>query len=434
MKKIAIIGGGPAGLCAARHLYFCQSDVKLQPVIFEQQECIGGTWVYKDVENPNEEVISSIYKNLKTNLPKEVMCFPDFRYPEAGPSYMHHTTVLKYIEDYAEHFNLKQFIEFSTKVTAVSPILPVSQLNKEMDRFVQWNVESQNLLSNKITSEVYDAVLVCSGHYTKPITPDIQGIKHFKGEMLHSHFYRDPSIYKDKTIMILGNGPSGTDIMCELCDISLKVYFCHRGGGEPKRSEYKENVIELSNIKYVDENGLFVFENDYKVQADVFIVCTGYLYDYPYLSSTCDIEIKHDGRVLTPLYKHLIHTKYPSLSFVGIPWKNIPLPVMHQQCAYLANILSSVKVLPTEVEMNKDTEEEIQENNKQGQPPRYFHKFGIKQFSYNDELAELSGCEKNPEILKNLYLYTMKVRRINLHEYKTKNYKQIDSKSFECCN
>lgn len=70
MKKIAIIGGGASGLCAAKHLLHSKYTTKFEPVIFEQGSCFGGTWVYEDfdINQPRKDVFSSMYRNLRLVL------------------------------------------------------------------------------------------------------------------------------------------------------------------------------------------------------------------------------------------------------------------------------------------------------------------------------------------------------------------------------
>ena len=64
MKKIAIIGGGSAGLCTARHLLDPKYCSIFEPVIFEQKDCIGGTWVYEDydINQPKKKYIPVFIK------------------------------------------------------------------------------------------------------------------------------------------------------------------------------------------------------------------------------------------------------------------------------------------------------------------------------------------------------------------------------------
>lgn len=48
----------------------------------------------------------------RTILPKEVMCFPDFPYDSAvEASFISREQVVKYVNSYAEHYNLKRFIK-----------------------------------------------------------------------------------------------------------------------------------------------------------------------------------------------------------------------------------------------------------------------------------------------------------------------------------
>ena len=109
------------GLCAARHLAY---ENQLFPVVYEQSNDIGGTWVYNDKVGSDEHgmpIHSSMYKSLKTNLPKEIMAFPDFPFPEEIESYLHHTQVYDYLKNYAAHFKLENFIHKNWVVKYVTP-------------------------------------------------------------------------------------------------------------------------------------------------------------------------------------------------------------------------------------------------------------------------------------------------------------------------
>ena len=44
-----------------------------------------------------------MYKNLKTNLPKEVMAFPDFPFLPKEKSFIEHREVLEYLQRHAEN-------------------------------------------------------------------------------------------------------------------------------------------------------------------------------------------------------------------------------------------------------------------------------------------------------------------------------------------
>ena len=45
--RIAVVGAGPAGLCALRHL-LCHHAETVEPIAFERNDRIGGVWLYTD--------------------------------------------------------------------------------------------------------------------------------------------------------------------------------------------------------------------------------------------------------------------------------------------------------------------------------------------------------------------------------------------------
>ena len=96
---ILVVGAGPGGLVTGRHvlpLLRERRDTTL--TIVEKSDSIGGNW------NGKED--SPVYRDLHTNLPKEVMAFPDLDFEEESNSFIHHTSVRKYFRQRAEKFNL----------------------------------------------------------------------------------------------------------------------------------------------------------------------------------------------------------------------------------------------------------------------------------------------------------------------------------------
>ena len=66
LLRVCVIGGGAAGLSAARHL---TSELDVFDVqVFEQSSRVGGTWVYSENTGIDElgfPIHSSIYWNLR---------------------------------------------------------------------------------------------------------------------------------------------------------------------------------------------------------------------------------------------------------------------------------------------------------------------------------------------------------------------------------
>lgn len=111
-----------------------------------------------------------------TNLPKEIMRFPDFHFDPHLPSFIHHTEMAKYLQQYAEHFNLIPYIQFNTVVRSIKPANTIHvpppvgddfygscELPRKGFSFTQWKVTTQNLVTKEVSTEVYDAIVVCNG-------------------------------------------------------------------------------------------------------------------------------------------------------------------------------------------------------------------------------------------------------------------------------
>lgn len=51
------------------------------------------------------------FLHYRTNLPKEVMGFPDFAIPEQKKSYLTQAEILDFLNQYADKFNLMKYIQ-----------------------------------------------------------------------------------------------------------------------------------------------------------------------------------------------------------------------------------------------------------------------------------------------------------------------------------
>lgn len=59
----------------------------------------------------------------RSNVPKEIMGYPDFHFPSQKKSYITAGEVLDYLELYAKTFNLCKFIKFLHQVIRVKPVI-----------------------------------------------------------------------------------------------------------------------------------------------------------------------------------------------------------------------------------------------------------------------------------------------------------------------
>lgn len=114
-----------------------------------------------------------------------MMEFFDFPLPSNIPAFPSQANILKYLHDYAEHFDLKRHIKFNHEVVRVQPL--------QDDR---WHISVHDLLNEKLLTNIYDTVFVCNGHFFEPSIPKTEGAETFKGKLFHSHDFRSADHFK----------------------------------------------------------------------------------------------------------------------------------------------------------------------------------------------------------------------------------------------
>ncbi|KAJ0131894.1 Copper-containing nitrite reductase [Fusarium oxysporum f. sp. albedinis] len=202
--KVAVIGGGPAGLATLRFLAHAHEYFPIPPIevrLFEAESQIGGTFSYR--------LVSSKY----------LTAFSDFRLPDNAPDFVTPEVYVQYLKDYATNFSLWPMIERNTKADKVrrgpNNIGHVISLLNKRGAF-DWEC---------------DAVAVCSGINVNPVMPYIEGIERVP-TILHSSRLKSRDQFGENTnVYIMGAGETGMDLAYLAVTSGAKtVTICHRDG------------------------------------------------------------------------------------------------------------------------------------------------------------------------------------------------------------
>lgn len=196
-KKAIVLGAGSAGLIAAKEL----TDVGIAVTIIEANSNIGGIW---------STLPWKTYTLTSSKWVTEFGCYP---MPDDFPDFVTNEHMLRYLESFVDHFELRPHIEFNRRVFAIE---------KNGDGSLNVRTDQQNYPS-------VDFVVISTGLHGKPFTPDYKGVAKFEGDLSHSSEYRDPSRYKGKKTLCVGLGESGVGLVSELAGPADKLLVSSEG-------------------------------------------------------------------------------------------------------------------------------------------------------------------------------------------------------------
>ncbi|KAK6498659.1 hypothetical protein TWF481_011237 [Arthrobotrys musiformis] len=416
IRKVAVLGGGPSGVVAAK----CLLSEGLTPVVFEQRPSFGGVWNYTPEtksrldhipqEDPNLDdepvpdsrgsgkpvFMSPIYNELETNIPKNLMVFNKTPFNEELQLFPGHEDTKLYIQEFSK--GLERYTEFNRRV-----------LKLVRQDGLKWEVETQDVISTKTEKSVFDAVVITTGHYNVPYIPPINGIEEFErdhpGAILHSKYFRVADGYTGKKVIVVGNSASGIDIAAQISEVSQVplLQSCRSRGAYkdfPLLNPEKIKIVPTIE-KFVPEDRTVIFsDGTVEKHIDVILFCTGYLHSLPFLeeSTKPSEQMVTDGFYIHRLYQHLFYIPRPTLSIVGLPTKVIPFPFVETQAAAVAGVYSGRLDLPSEESMDAWEKELL----RQRPGDRHFHFLSFPQDAdYMDRLNEWS--QEKPSDTKALY-------------------------------
>uniref|UniRef100_A0A336MIW8 Flavin-containing monooxygenase n=1 Tax=Culicoides sonorensis TaxID=179676 RepID=A0A336MIW8_CULSO len=384
--KIAVIGAGITGLVSCKYCKEAGFDV----VVFEKYYTIGGTWVYtKDSKVNDLSHQTSMYKNLITNSPIEVMGFRDFEFPSiCDKSYVSWKEVVEFLHDYAENFALMDFIRFGHIVTKIEP---------QNDK---WRVDVQNLDGCESFCEIFDAIFVCNGHFSTPNMPSIEGIEYFQGKTLHSKEYDNPEMFQDQRVLIIGAGPSGIDLTFDVSKTAKQIALSHHS--KILKDIFPANVHQLPDVTHIASDGSVNFLNGNSEKFDAIIFCTGYNYNFPFIGNECGLKM--DNNHITPLYKHIMHIEHPTLFFIGMTNVTIFTHLIELQIQFSLKILLKRIELPSKHEMYQELNHEIEDRIGKGYSGRRMHQLWPDYMrNYIDDLVRIGALNGIKPVLLDIY-------------------------------
>ncbi|PKY08290.1 monooxygenase [Aspergillus campestris IBT 28561] len=401
VKRVAVIGAGPAGAIAVDALM--QEKAFDVVRVFERQEKAGGCWVSRenekhvplDIERLSNRTAdlpvaipsdlprhapaltqhrftdSHIYPTLETNVDVTTMCYSQESIPTVrtdrtvalhGPDspFRHHTVIRQYVEDLLNRNGYQDLVEYNTTVERATKDPRTGQWVLVLRRAGQpggydywW-------------SETFDALVVASGHFSVPYVPAIEGLKEFTARypdrVEHTKQYRGPEKFRGKKVVTVGASVSAADTAVSLVDSAqTPIYSVVRGRYNPY---FGDEAFKHPNIKRVpsiaricSDNGerTVHFEDGTSVSdVDHIILGTGFTWTLPFLP---DLPLRNNR--VPNLFLHVFYQHDPSLVVVGGVGAGLTFKIFEWQAVVAARVLAGKACLPPLEEQQRWENERI---------------------------------------------------------------------------
>jgi cation diffusion facilitator CzcD-associated flavoprotein CzcO len=177
-ERVVVVGGGAAGLSTAASL----RRLGVDPLVIDRSARIGDSWARR-------------YERLHLHTIRPFSGLAHMGVPRRLPRYLSKDEYAAYLEEYAAKQRLR--VALDEGVAALRP---------------GWEVETTR---RTVRAEV---VVVATGHYAEPLTPNWGGRGQFRGRLLHSADYRTGREFAGLHVLVVGLGNSGAEIAADLVE------------------------------------------------------------------------------------------------------------------------------------------------------------------------------------------------------------------------
>jgi putative flavoprotein involved in K+ transport len=180
LYDVLVIGAGQSGLATG---YFLR-QTGLSFALCEAGPQPAGSW-------------PKYYESLRLFSPARYASLPGLPFPGDPDAYPTRTEVATYLGQYAQHFQLPIILN-----------MRVVKTWQEGGLFHLQDEAGQLLKARQL--------VVATGAFNDPHIPCLPHQDSFQGQIIHSAEYRNPKVFKDKRVVVVGAGNSAVQIAVEL--------------------------------------------------------------------------------------------------------------------------------------------------------------------------------------------------------------------------
>ncbi|KAJ7628772.1 hypothetical protein FB45DRAFT_919211 [Roridomyces roridus] len=422
IRKVAIIGAGVSGLLAYRELV----DAGFSHIrIFERDAVPGGNWHYTDdvpdkAPIPNEDpriadyeptlpppgavlpferwyddrndsmgmstaerwrrhrAPQPLYKSLTSNVPAPLMHFSGHDWPPGVPWHLPYRLLQGYLRGVFSYHGINSnddspVTSYSTRVELVEKRHDERGWTLTLKKFVRLGAAS---CKEVWWTEDFDAVIVATGTFNAPNIPNIPGLAEWARRspesILHSREYRDPKVFANQSVLVVGAGTSATAISADLQSSVKTNYISVRPSKNSTTPPVFLNLLHHDvNIVggiarfHPDNASIELADGTFLTEIDRIIFATGYQFTFPFLpqyhNSSIGLDeegpmdkpqpLVTDGSHYRSLYLEFLYIEEPTLAFMNMNLGTVTWTLGEYFALAIAKVWSGKAMLPSQAEM-----------------------------------------------------------------------------------
>ncbi|EJD04697.1 flavin-binding monooxygenase [Fomitiporia mediterranea MF3/22] len=247
--KVVVIGAGHSGVMAG--IRFTQRMTNIDLTIYDKNSGVGGTW------------FTNRYPYQPTFGDKSD--WTAFYSP--GPE------IRAEIEKTVEKYKLMKYIKLRHELIHAKYDEEQGKWHLKLRRAMLSSEDEEEQC--EIVEDTADFVLAAVGSLSRWSWPDIEGIKNFKGKLIHSAawetdesgwWHSSVADWKDKKVGVIGSGSTATQIVPRLRPFVKHLYNYVRGKTWLGPSFASDRIAELLGHQSTSDNHIFTPEDKEKLR------------------------------------------------------------------------------------------------------------------------------------------------------------------------
>lgn len=196
-KRIAVVGAGMGGLCAAIKAREAGHEIAL----YEHADSVGGTWR------------ANRYPGVACDVPAILYQFSFAPYPDWSHHYARGAEIHDYTRSLVDRFGLGEVLHLGEGVTRAT----------WDDDAGQWTVETERGETGR-----FDAIVPALGQLSRPQLPMIEGRDTFAGTMFHAAEWPEGLDLTGKRVGVVGSAASAVQLIPEVARRAARLVVFQR--------------------------------------------------------------------------------------------------------------------------------------------------------------------------------------------------------------